>query len=106
MVSDTIDVGKTNLGNLSGITNLAKSIDPINFQDWEAKYEKSLVKIFSTSRINSCKFDENTCIYENKDYGNIYLYDKKAYIALMFYLRNIRNQKTIPKGKGERRFII
>ena len=69
-------------------------------------YKKSLLKIIKTHRLKaeSIKGDlfNINHFYENSDYENIYNYNKKQYVALMFFLRNIRENKEINRGKGER----
>jgi len=72
-------------------------------------YEKSLIKVINEPRLKPKAIKQDifnlTHLYENSDYENIYLFSKTTYIALMFYLRNIRNigdMGDITRGRGER----
>lgn len=75
-------------------------------KQWKINYEKSLLKIIKTPRLSPISIKNDIYninhYYENTDYENIYLYSRKIFIALMFYLRNIRKNKGNPCGRGER----
>jgi hypothetical protein len=68
--------------------------------------KKAMINVFNTCRFNTCRFNN----LESTNFQNmlpiIWDYNPIQYVALMFYLRNIRkanvNNTQLQKGKGER----
>lgn len=74
------------------------NINSNNYQIYKENCENSILKIFNISMY----LETDNLNYLYIDYDNIYIYDRKVYVALMFYLRNIRIKDGIPKGRGMR----
>jgi len=109
MNSISIDFITNDMKSNTKYSNLYDINNDKVYQMHKMNYEKSLIKVINEPRLKPKAIKQDifnlTHLYENSDYENIYLFSKTTYIALMFYLRNIRNigdMGDITRGRGER----